>query len=91
MSDLSDEAIRAYASNIFDLEDAREAAQDDLKKAWAHIREAYGKNFADAMKAAIKRERMENGERDKADAISAEAERIGSILRAPRATHVRAA
>lgn len=91
MTDLSDEAIRAYAANIFDLEDARETAQTDLKDAWAHIREAHGKNFADALKAAVKRERMDAGDRDKADAIGAEAERIGSILRAPRATHVRAA
>lgn len=91
MSDLTNEAIRAYAANIFDLEDARETAQTDLKHAWAHIREAHGKNFADSLKAAIKRERMDIGERDKADAIGAEAERIGAILRAPRDTHVRAA
>jgi len=83
MSDLSDEAIRAYAANIFDLEDAREEAQTDLKDAWSHIREAHGKRFADSLKLAVKRARMDQGKRDAADQIDAEADRIFALLSAP--------
>ena len=80
MSDLSDEAIRAYASNIFDLEDAREEAQTDLKDAWSHIREAHGKRFADSLKLAVKRARQDADKRAAADEIDAEAERILGLL-----------
>jgi len=83
MSDLSDEAIRAYAANIFDLEDAREEAQTDLKEAWAGIRNAHGKQFADSLKLAVKRARMDQGKRDAADQIDAEADRIFALLSAP--------
>jgi len=91
MSDLSDEAIRAYAANIFDLEDAREEAQTDLKDAWSHIREAHGKRFADSLKLAVKRARQDADKRAAADEVDAEAERIMAILasRAPRATRTR--
>lgn len=91
MSDLSDNAIRAYAANIFDLEDAREEAQTDLKGAWSHIREAHGKRFADSLKLAVKRARQDADKRAAADEVDAEAERIMAILasRAPRATRIR--
>lgn len=85
MSDLSDEAIRAYAANIFALEDAREVTQSDLKDAWAHIREAHGKRFADSLKLAVKRARQDADKRAAADEVDAEAERIMAILSAPRA------
>lgn len=83
MSDLSDEAIRAYAANIFDLEDDREQVQTDLKEAWAGIRNAHGKQFADSLKLAVKRARMDQGKRDAADQIDAEADRIFALLSAP--------
>jgi hypothetical protein len=86
MSDLSDDAIRAYAANLFDLEDARETAQADLKDAWSHIREAHGKRFADSLKLAVKRARMDSEKRTAADEVDAEAERIIAVLSAPRAT-----
>lgn len=86
MTDISDEAIRAYAANIFDLEDAREVTQSDLKDAWAHIREAHGKKFADSLKLAVKRARQDADKRAAADEVDAEAERIMAILSAPRAT-----
>lgn len=91
MSDLSDDAIRAYAANLFDLEDARETAQTDIKDAWSHIRGAHGKRFADSLKLAVKRARMDYEKRQAVDEIDAEAERIMGILasRAPRATRTR--
>lgn len=86
MSDLSDETIRAYAVNLFSLEDARETAQFDLKETWSHIREAHGKRFADSLKLAVKRARMDQSKRMDADEVDAEAERIIAVLSAPRAT-----
>lgn len=90
MSDLSDDAIRAYASTLFNLEDAREIAQSDLKETWSHIREAHGKRFADSLKLAVKRARMDSEKRMAADEVDAEAERIIAVLSAPRATRVSA-
>ncbi|MDB5531554.1 MAG: hypothetical protein JWR51_4657 [Devosia sp.] len=89
MSGLSDDAIRAYAANIFDLEDERETAQTDLKDAWSHIREAHGKKFADSLKLAVKRSRQDADKRAAADEVDAEAERIMAVLSAPRARRTR--
>lgn len=90
MSDLSDDAIRAYAANLFSLEDARDTAQTDIKEAWSHIREAHGKRFADSLKLAVKRARMDQSKRMAADEVDAEAERIIAVLSAPRATRMSA-
>ena len=83
MSDLSDEGIRAYFANIQDLEDAREATQRDLKEAWAHIREAHGKKFADSLKLAVKRKRMDSDKLAEADEVDAEADRILALVNRP--------
>lgn len=91
---LSDEAIAAYAAELIDIEAEIEARQDDKKLVYGNVREAYGKQAADALKLAIKRHRMDDDKLAAAEEIDAEAERFLSVIRrprAPRATRVASA
>ena len=85
----SDDTIAAYAAQLLDLEADLEATQGAKKDVYANARETYGKRFADSLKLAIKRHRMDADKRDAADEIDAEAERMLAVIRAPRATHTR--
>lgn len=88
----SDDTIAAYAAQLLDLESDIETLQGDKKDVYANARETYGKRFADSLKLAIKRHRMDADKRDAADEIDAEAERMLAIISrpsAPRATRAR--
>jgi hypothetical protein len=88
----SDETIAAYAAQLLDLEADLEAMQGAKKDVYANARETYGKRFADSLKLAIKRHRMDADKRDAADEIDVEAERMLAIISkpsAPRATRAR--
>lgn len=88
----SDETIAAYAAQLLDLEADLEATQGAKKDVYTNARETYGKRFADSLKLAIKRHRMDADKRDAADEVDAEAERMLSIISrpsAPRATRAR--
>lgn len=88
----SDDTIAAYAAQLLDLEADIEVTQGAKKDVYTNARETYGKRFADSLKLAIKRHRMDADKRDAADEVDAEAERMLSIISrpsAPRATHAR--
>lgn len=84
---ITDEAIKAYAATLLDLEAEIETRQGIKKDTYASVRDTYGKKAADALKLAIKRHRMDDEKRNAADELDAEAERFLSVIRAPRATH----
>lgn len=81
----SNETIAAYADNLIALEAERDAAQGRIKDVYGNARETYGKRFADSLKLAIKRHRMDADKRDAADEVDADAERMVGIINSPRA------
>lgn len=85
----SDDTIAAYAAQLLDLESEIEKKQADKKDVYTNARDTYGKRFANSLKLAIKRHRMDSEKRTEADEIDADAERMLAIIgqhRAPRAT-----
>lgn len=76
----SDDTIAAYAAQLLDLESEIEKKQADKKDVYANARDTYGKLFANSLKLAIKRHRMDSEKLAEAEETDAEAERMAAII-----------